>query len=84
MKPPYVAANGLNGGWVWAKSGVSGDWVVMNKVRPFVCALPTDGFSTEREHTWATSAAIVRCLHCFAESDAKQLIDKRPFDGWTP
>ena len=57
---------------------------VMNKIRPFVCALPTDDFRLNVNTLTEKQAPLLEAMFApsLSESDAKQLLDKRPFDGW--
>ena len=84
MKPSYLAANGLmaDESELRAVYQVTGE--VMNKVRPFVCALPTDDFRLNVNTLTEKQAPLLEAMFApgLSESDAKQLIDKRPFDGW--
>ena len=84
MKPSYLAANGLmaDESELRAVYQVTGE--VMNKIRPFVCALPTDDFRLNVNTLTEKQAPLLEAMFApgLSASDAKQLLDKRPFDGW--
>ncbi|MGB1319963.1 MAG: type II secretion system minor pseudopilin GspK [Vibrio gallaecicus] len=84
MSPSYVAANGLlaDSSELRAIYQVSGD--VIEKVAPFVCALPTDDFRLNVNTLSEKQAPILVAMFSpnLSESNAKELIKNRPFDGW--
>ncbi|HAS6138597.1 TPA: type II secretion system minor pseudopilin GspK [Vibrio vulnificus] len=84
MKPAYLAANGYiaDSSELRAVYQVSGE--MMATLQPLVCALPTDEWRLNVNTISAEQAALLVALFspALSESDAKQLIEKRPFDGW--
>ena len=84
MKPSYIAPNGFmaDESELRAVYQVTGE--IMNKVRPFVCTLPTDNFRLNVNTLTEQQAPILEAMFApdLSGSDAKQLIEKRPFDGW--
>ncbi|WP_299687037.1 type II secretion system minor pseudopilin GspK [uncultured Vibrio sp.] len=84
MKPAYLTANGLiaDESELRAVYQVTGE--VMNKVRPFVCALPSDDFRLNVNTLSELQAPLLEAMFApdLSESDAQQLINQRPFDGW--
>jgi general secretion pathway protein K len=84
MQPAYLAANGLlaDSSELRAVYKVTGE--MMEKLRPLVCALPTDDWRLNvNTLAEAQSSLLVALLSpTLNESSAKDLIEKRPFDGW--
>lgn len=84
MSPAYMAANSLiaDSSELRAINQVSGE--VMEKVRPFVCAIPTSDFRLNVNTIQPEQAALLTVLFQPALSldQAKELIENRPFDGW--
>ena len=85
LSPPYMAANGLiaDASELRSIQQVSGE--VMQKVAPYVCALPSDDWrlninTVEPEH----SALLVALFQPhLSDQNAKSVIESRPFDGWS-
>ena len=84
MKPSYLAANGLiaDESELRAVYQVRGE--VMDKVRPYVCALPSDDWRLNVNTLSVKQAPLLEAMFApnLSESDAKALIENRPFDGW--
>lgn len=84
MQPAYLAANGYiaDSSELRAVYQVSGD--MMQTLQPLVCALPTDEWRLNVNTIGVEQSALLVALFspALSESDAKQLIEKRPFDGW--
>ncbi|CAE6880071.1 type II secretion system minor pseudopilin GspK [Vibrio sp. B1FLJ16] len=84
MTPAYLAANS----WMADKTElrsvyqVSGD--IYQKLAPLVCALPSDDWRLNVNTIEAEQAPILVAMFSpgLSNSDAVQLIEKRPFDGW--
>ncbi|KGY10819.1 general secretion pathway protein GspK [Vibrio tubiashii] len=84
MSPGYMTANSLlaDGSELRAVNQVSGE--VMEKVRPYVCAIPTPDLrlnvnTIRPEHAQLLAALFQPAL---SSAQAKQVIENRPFDGW--
>lgn len=84
MKPSYLAANG----WMADKTElravyqVSGE--IYQKIEPLVCAIPSDDWRLNVNTVEVEQAPILVAMFSpnLSSSDAVQLIEKRPFDGW--
>ncbi len=84
MTPAYLAANS----WMADKTElrsvyqVSGD--IYQKLAPLVCALPSDDWRLNVNTIEVEQAPILVAMFSpgLSNSDAVQLIEKRPFDGW--
>ncbi|MCA2464939.1 MULTISPECIES: type II secretion system minor pseudopilin GspK, partial [Vibrio] len=84
MKPSYLAANG----WIADKTElravyqVSGE--IYQKIEPLVCAIPSDDWRLNVNTIEVEQAPILVAMFSpnLSSSDAVQLIEKRPFDGW--
>lgn len=85
MNPAYMSANSLiaDGSELRAVNQVTGD--VMHSVAPYVCALPTTDFRLNVNTVMPEHAALIAALFypTLSRDDAKQLLDDRPFDGWS-
>ncbi|MGP8308097.1 type II secretion system minor pseudopilin GspK [Vibrio sp. YIC-376] len=85
MKPSYLAANS----WMADKTElrsvyqVSGEYY--EKLAPLVCALPSDDWRLNVNTIEVEQAPILVAMFSpgLGSSDAVQLIEKRPFDGWS-
>ncbi len=85
MSPAYLAANS----WMADKTElrsvyqVSGE--LYQKLAPLVCALPSDDWRLNVNTIEVEQAPILTAMFYpnLSNSDAVQLIEKRPFDGWS-
>ncbi|CAE6882653.1 COG3156 Type II secretory pathway [Vibrio sp. B1REV9] len=84
MKPAYLPPNGLMAdvSELRAIYQVSGD--IYQKIAPLVCAIPTDDWRLNVNTIEVEQAPILVAMFTpgLNNSDAVQLIEKRPFDGW--
>ncbi len=84
MSPSYMSANSLiaDSSELRAVNQVTGD--VMNKLTPYICALPTSDFRLNVNTIQPEQAALVSAMFypTLSASDAKKLLENRPFDGW--
>lgn len=84
MSPAYMTANSLlaDGSELRAINQVSGE--VMEKVRPYICVLPTSDFRLNVNTLKPEQAALlVAMFHpALGLDQAKQVLENRPFDGW--
>jgi general secretion pathway protein K len=85
MSPAYLAANSLlaDSSELRAVQQVSGD--AMNKIASYLCALPTDDWRLNINTLDAEHAKLLVAMFSphLSEGDAKNLLESRPFDGWT-
>ncbi|WP_295899997.1 type II secretion system minor pseudopilin GspK [uncultured Vibrio sp.] len=85
LSPAYMAANGMiaDTSELRAIQQVSGD--VMQKIAPYVCALPSDDWRLNINTIDAEQAALLVALFQphLSEQNANSLIESRPFDGWS-
>lgn len=85
MSPAYLAANG----WMVDKTElrsvyqVSGEYY--QKLAPLVCALPIDDWRLNVNTIEIEQAPLLVAMFSpgLSPGDAEQLIEKRPFDGWS-
>ncbi|MBW3697643.1 general secretion pathway protein GspK [Vibrio sp. T187] len=84
MKPAYLTANSLlaDSSELRAIYQVSGE--VMQKVSPYICALPTDDWRLNVNTLTPEQSMILVAMFSpnLSASNAKDLIENRPFDGW--
>ena len=84
MKPQYLPPNGwmADASELRAVYQVSGD--IYQKLAPMVCALPSDDWRLNINTIEVEQAPILVAMFTpgLSSSDAVQLIEKRPFDGW--
>ncbi|NOH80875.1 general secretion pathway protein GspK [Vibrio sp. RE86] len=84
MSPAYMTANSLvaDSSELRAVNQVSGQ--VMEKIRPYVCALPTPDLRLNVNTLQADHAAILVALFhpALALDTATDMLESRPFDGW--
>ncbi len=84
MSPAYLAANG----WMADQTELRAVYQVSGehyqKLAPLVCALPSDDWRLNVNTIEVEQAPILVAMFSpgLSESDAVQLIEKRPFDGW--
>ncbi|EOB6260233.1 type II secretion system minor pseudopilin GspK [Vibrio fluvialis] len=85
MSPAYLAANSLlaDASELRAVNQVSGD--VMQKLFPYVCALPVDDWRLNINTLAPDQAKLLAAMFSPALSDAnaKTVLENRPFDGWS-
>lgn len=85
LSPAYVAANGLiaDSSELRAINQVSGE--AMLKIAPLVCALPTSSWQLNVNTISVEQAPLLAALFApnLSVDNAKQLIENRPFDGWS-
>ncbi|RJX72437.1 general secretion pathway protein GspK [Vibrio sinensis] len=84
LKPAYMTANSLLADSSELRSVYQVSAQVMEKVHPFVCALPTTEFRLNVNTISVDNAALLAAMFhpALAESDAKKILEDRPFDGW--
>ncbi|MCS0291122.1 type II secretion system minor pseudopilin GspK [Vibrio alginolyticus] len=84
MKPSYLASNGwmADASELRAVYQVSGE--IFQKLEPLVCALPSDDWRLNVNTIDVEQTPILVAMFSpnLSRSDAIQLIEKRPFDGW--
>jgi len=84
MSPAYMAANSLmaDSSELRAVNQVSGE--VMEKIQPFVCAIPSEDFRLNVNTIQPEQAALLAALFqpALSVGQAKQVLENRPFDGW--
>jgi len=84
MKPSYLASNSwmADASELRAVYQVSGE--IFQKLEPLVCALPSDDWRLNVNTIDVKQAPILVAMFSpnLSSSDAIQLIEKRPFDGW--
>ncbi|MGL6260648.1 type II secretion system minor pseudopilin GspK [Vibrio sp. WXL103] len=84
VQPAYLAANGwlADSSELRAINGVTGE--VMQKIDPMVCALPTDEWILNVNTIEPEQAPLLEAMFYphLSQSDAKNLIESRPYDGW--
>ncbi|WP_414931670.1 type II secretion system minor pseudopilin GspK [Vibrio europaeus] len=84
MSPAYMAANSLmaDSSELRAVNQVSGE--VMEKVLPYVCAIPTTDLRLNVNTIKPEHAALLAALFqpALSVTQAKQVLENRPFDGW--
>ncbi|KLN65523.1 MULTISPECIES: type II secretion system minor pseudopilin GspK [Vibrio] len=84
MSPAYMAANSLmaDSSELRAVNQVSGE--VMEKIQPFVCAIPSADFRLNVNTIQPEQAALLAALFqpALSVDQAKQVLENRPFDGW--
>ncbi|MGR5133265.1 type II secretion system minor pseudopilin GspK [Vibrio alfacsensis] len=84
MKPAYLPPNAwmADASELRAVYQVSGD--IFQKVAPLICALPSDDWRLNVNTIAVEQAPILVAMFTpgLNNSDAVQLIEKRPFDGW--
>ncbi|HHF3005630.1 TPA: type II secretion system minor pseudopilin GspK [Vibrio diabolicus] len=84
MKPAYLASNGwmADATELRAVYKVSGE--IFQKLEPLICALPSDDWRLNVNTIEVEQAPILVAMFSpnLSSSDAIQLIEKRPFDGW--
>ncbi|MDE1243207.1 type II secretion system minor pseudopilin GspK [Vibrio aestuarianus] len=84
MSPAYLAANTLlaDGSELRAVQQVTGE--VMQRMAPYVCALPTDDWRLNVNTVASENAKLLVAMFSphLSESDAKSILENRPFDGW--
>lgn len=84
VQPAYLAANGwlADSSELRAINGVTGE--VMQKIGPMVCALPTDEWILNVNTLEPEQAVLLEAMFYphLSQSDAKNLIESRPYDGW--
>ena len=84
MSPAYLSANSFmaDSSELRAVNQVTGD--VMQKLIPYVCALPTSDFRLNVNTLFPEQAEILAAMFKphLSTSDAKQVLEDRPFDGW--
>lgn len=85
ISPAYLTANSMlsDSSELRAVNQVSGE--AMQKVLPYVCAIPTSDFRLNVNTLQPDQAELLSALFYphLATSEAKKLLDNRPFDGWT-
>ncbi|MEZ9231596.1 type II secretion system minor pseudopilin GspK [Vibrio amylolyticus] len=85
LSPAYMAANGriADISELRAIQQVSGE--VMQKVAPYVCALPSDDWRLNINTLDTDKVALLVALFQphLSEQNAMSLIESRPFDGWS-
>ncbi|RTZ14594.1 general secretion pathway protein GspK [Vibrio aquaticus] len=84
MSPAYMTANSLlaDASEMRAIQQVSGD--VVNKVRPYICALPAADLRLNVNTIAPDQAALLVALFhpTLGLDKAKKVLENRPFDGW--
>ncbi|MGC9494253.1 type II secretion system minor pseudopilin GspK [Vibrio genomosp. F10] len=84
LSPAYMAANGFiaDPSELRAIQQVSGD--VMQKIAPYICALPSDDWRLNVNTINADQSALLVAMFQphLSQQDAISLIESRPFDGW--
>ncbi|WP_418113705.1 type II secretion system minor pseudopilin GspK [Vibrio scophthalmi] len=84
MAPAYMTANGVlaEASELRSVNLVSGE--VMNKLKPYVCALPTSEFRLNVNTLPPEQARLLVAMFGdqLSASDAQSLLENRPFDGW--
>ncbi|MDH5875764.1 type II secretion system minor pseudopilin GspK [Vibrio aestuarianus] len=84
MSPAYLAANTLlaDSSELRAVQQVTGG--VMQRIAPYVCALPSDDWRLNVNTVAPESAKLLVAMFSphLSESDAKNVLENRPFDGW--
>ncbi|TMX34607.1 type II secretion system minor pseudopilin GspK [Vibrio sp. Hep-1b-8] len=85
ISPAYLTANSMlsDSSELRAVNQASGE--VVHKVLPYVCAIPTSDFRLNVNTLQPDQAELLSALFYphLATSEAKKLLDSRPFDGWT-
>ncbi|MBA5762871.1 type II secretion system minor pseudopilin GspK [Vibrio sp. 404] len=85
MSPDYMTANSVlaDESEFRAINQVSGE--VMAQVRPFLCAIPTSEFRLNINTVMPEQAALISAMfgNQLSVSDAQQLLEDRPFEGWS-
>ncbi|MFC5079285.1 type II secretion system minor pseudopilin GspK [Vibrio thalassae] len=85
LSPAYVAANSLiaDSSELRAINQMSGE--AMLRIAPLVCALPTSRWKLNVNTISAEQAPLLAALFApnLSVDNAKQLIESRPFDGWS-
>ncbi|OLQ86072.1 general secretion pathway protein GspK [Vibrio panuliri] len=85
MSPDYMTANSVlaDESELRAINQVSGE--VMHKIRPYVCAIPTSEFRLNVNTLKPEQSALLVAMFAkqLSESDAKSVLENRPFDGWS-
>ncbi len=84
MRPAYLAANSWMADETELRSIYQFSGEFYPKLAPLVCALPSDDWRLNVNTIDVTQAPILVAMFSpgLSESDAVQLIEKRPFDGW--
>ncbi|MDN2479948.1 type II secretion system minor pseudopilin GspK [Vibrio agarivorans] len=84
VQPAYLTANSwiADSSELRAINGVTGE--IMQKVAPMVCALPTDQWVLNVNTIEPHQAPLLEAMFHphLSDSDAKNLIEGRPYDGW--
>ncbi|KJY84099.1 general secretion pathway protein GspK [Vibrio galatheae] len=84
MSPAYMAANSLlaDSSELRTVNQVSGE--VMEKVLPYVCAIPNSDYRLNINTLDPQHAALLAALFqpTLSEDQARQILEGRPFDGW--
>jgi len=84
MSPAYMTANSLlaDSSELRAVQQVGGD--VMYKVAPYVCALPYSDWRLNVNTLTPDQAKLLVAMFSpnLSESDARSVLESRPFDGW--
>lgn len=85
MSPDYMTANSVlaDESEFRAINQVSGE--VMALVSPYLCALPTSAFRLNVNTIIPQQSTLLSAMfgQTLSVSDAKQVLENRPFDGWT-
>ncbi|MFG0888796.1 type II secretion system minor pseudopilin GspK [Vibrio sp. CJQ_6] len=85
MSPAYLAANTLlaDSSELRAVNQVSGE--VMQKLAPYVCALPMDDWRLNINTLAPEQAKLLAAMFtpALSEANAKTVLENRPFDGWS-
>ncbi|PMH46102.1 general secretion pathway protein GspK [Vibrio sp. 10N.286.49.B3] len=84
MSPAYMTASGFIADSSELRAISEVDAVVMEKVSPMVCALPSDDWRLNVNTLQPEQAPLLVALFSpnLSESDAQQVITDRPYDGW--
>ncbi len=84
MRPAYLAANSWMADETELRSVYQFSGEYFQKLAPLVCALPSDDWRLNVNTIEVKQAPLLVAMFSpnLSESDAEQLIEKRPFDGW--
>ncbi|NLS14475.1 type II secretion system minor pseudopilin GspK [Vibrio sp. SM6] len=82
--PAYLAANGLMADASELRAVYQMSGPLMSKLAPLVCALPTNDWRLNVNTIEAAQAPILVAMFApsLSLSDAQELIEGRPYDGW--
>ncbi|WP_390903523.1 type II secretion system minor pseudopilin GspK [Vibrio paucivorans] len=85
MSPAYLTPNGFIADESELRSVYQVSGEVMQKVSPYICALPTDELRINVNTLNEDQAMLLAAIFTphLSEDDAAELIASRPFDGWS-